>query len=161
MGEEGAKRSKRGRMDVRVVDVYPYRPTDNGSPEFLLLRRAPGRRYAGAWRMVGGKIESGETAWQAGLRETEEELGHRPTRFWSLPSVNVFYDWQQDRVHVAPAFAAELSGEPKLDGEHDAFRWLSADEAVRLLQWSEQRRLLRLADALLRAGGPAEDLVII
>ncbi len=143
---------------VRVIDVYPYR-NQSVNPEFLLLRRAPDAPYARQWRMVGGKIESGETAWEAGLREVTEETGHAPTRFWALPSVNAFYEWQHDRINLAPAFAAALPADPDLDDEHDAFAWLPAREAVQRLQWPEQERLLRLADRVLRNGVPPSLIV--
>jgi len=65
---------------VRVVDVYPYRD-ESVNPEFLLLHRAPDTVHAGQWRMVGGKIEDGEAAWETALREVEEETGHAPTQF--------------------------------------------------------------------------------
>ncbi|WP_456425018.1 hypothetical protein [Rhodocaloribacter sp.] len=48
-------------------------------------------------------------------------------------------------------------GEPSLDREHDAFVWLPA--AAARLAWPEQRRLLLLADRLLREGLPPELLV--
>lgn len=137
---------------VRVVDVYPYR-LEPGGPMFLLLRRAAGAVYAGQWRMVGGKIEPGEAAWQAALRELREETGLVPVRAWTLPSVNTFYEWQHDRVNLAPAFAAELADEPVLDDEHDAFAWLPAEAAAGRVRWPEQARLLRLAARLL--AGPA------
>jgi dihydroneopterin triphosphate diphosphatase len=143
------------RVVVRVVDVYPYQATPEGV-RWLLLRRAASRAYEGSWRMVGGKIEPGEAAWQAALRELREEVGGAPLRAWALPSVNAFYEWEADRVNVAPAFAAELGGDPALDGEHDAFAWLPATEAAARLAWPEQRRLLRLADALLAEGVPPE-----
>lgn len=136
---------------VRVVDVYPYRYVD-GALLFLLLRRAPHVPYAGAWRMVGGKIEPGETAWQTALRELHEETGQAPTRLWALPSVNTFYEWQHDRINLIPAFAAELAADPVLDDEHDAFAWLPAEEAVLRLRWPEQQRLLRLTARLLEEG---------
>ena len=138
---------------VRAVDVYPYRE-QSVNPEYLLLRRAPDAQYAGQWRMVGGKIQTDETAWEAGLRELEEETGLRPGRFWTLPSVNTFYEWDHDRVTHAPAFAAALSDDPTLDDEHDAFGWWPAQEAARHLSWPEQKRLLRLTDRLLRDGIP-------
>lgn len=141
--------------DVRVVDVYPYR-RGAAAPAFLLLRRAKGAAYARQWRMVGGKIKPSEKAWQAALRELREETGRTPETFWVLPSANVFYEWQHDRLNLAPAFAAALPSDPVLDDEHDAFAWLSADEAAARLCWPEQRRLLRLADRMLRQGVPPE-----
>lgn len=134
---------------IRAVDVYPYRRPPNGSPHFLLLRRAAGRLYAGQWRMVGGKIRPGEAAWQTALRELQEETGQRPARLWSVPSVNTFYEWQHDRINLIPAFAAELTTDPVLDHEHDAFAWLTAEDAAGRLAWPEQQRLLRLVAALL------------
>lgn len=145
---------------VRVVDVYPYRQT-SVNPEFLLLRRAEGRKYAGQWRMVGGKIKSDEPAWETGLRELEEETGQRPTQYWALPSVNAFYEWKEDRINLTPAFAANVSSDPRLDEEHDSFIWLPAREAARRLNWPEQKRLLRLADRVLRQGIPPSLVVDI
>ncbi len=144
---------------LRVVDVYPYRRVEGGTVEFLLMRRAASAVYTGQWRMVGGKIEPGETAWQAALRELREETGLAPERLWVLPSVNTFYEWTHDRVNLIPAFAARLTADPTPDREHDAFAWLSAEAAAARLLWPEQRRLLLLADRLLREGFPPECLV--
>ena len=138
---------------VRAVDVYPYRVTDTG-PEFLLLKRAPGVAYAGTWRMVGGKIAPGEPAHATALREVMEETGQRPTRRWALPSVNTFYEWPQNRVTLAPAFAAVLTADPVLNHEHVAFAWLPVGEAAARLVWPEQQRLLRLTARLLRTDIP-------
>ncbi|MFB6272625.1 MAG: NUDIX domain-containing protein [Salinibacter sp.] len=139
---------------VRVVDVYPYRQ-QSVNPEFLLLRRAPGTQYAGQWRMVGGKIEAEEAAWETAFREVREETGQTPDRFWTLPSVNAFYEWKEDRINLIPAFAAALPADPTLNEEHDAFAWLPAQEATERLAWPEQQRLLRLADRLVRDGVPS------
>jgi dATP pyrophosphohydrolase len=112
--------------------------------------------------MVGGKIKSSEAAWETARRELREETGCTPVRFWTVPSVNSFYEWQADRVNLIPAFAAEVSGEVgdvTLDDEHDRYTWLSLDDAADRLGWPEQERLLRLTDRLLRDGIPP-DLVI-
>lgn len=143
---------------LRVVDVYPYRWRDD-RPAFLLVRRAPRTEYAGQWRMVGGKIQADEAAWQAALREVEEETGRTPEQVWSVPSLNHFYEWQHDRVNLIPAFAAELTADPVLNHEHDDFAWLPADEAARRLRWPEQQRLLHLVDRMLHDGVPPELIV--
>jgi dihydroneopterin triphosphate diphosphatase len=139
-----------------VVDVYPYRLGAAGA-EWLVLRRASDVRYAGSWRMVGGKIVPGETAWQAALRELREETGREALMAWTLPAVNVFYEWESDRIERAPAFAARIEGDPILDREHDRFEWLRADAAAGRLAWPEQQRLLRLADDLLQRDGIAAE----
>lgn len=143
---------------IRVVDVYPYRE-QSVNPEFLLFRRASDTTYADQWRMVGGKIEADEAAWETGLREVKEETGQSPTHFWTLPSVNAFYEWEHDRINLAPAFAAALPTDPVLNDEHDDYLWKPAEEAAQHLDWPEQKRLLRLADRVLRAGIPPSLIV--
>ena len=110
--------------------------------------------------MVGGKIDPGETAWEAALRELREETGLTVQTFWSLPSLNTFYEWTRDAVSLAPAFAAEVDGAVVLCNEHDGHAWLSVDEAESRLRWPEQRRLLRLTDSLLAAGPLAPEWTI-
>lgn len=145
-------------LSSHAVDVYPYRTETDGATAWLVLRRAPGRPDAGRWRMVGGKVRDGEAAWQTALRELGEETGWRPEagllEAWSLPSVNAFYEWETDRLVLAPAFAARVVGDPRLDAEHDAWAWLPADEAAARLGWPEQARLLRLAARLAEADRP-------
>jgi dihydroneopterin triphosphate diphosphatase len=141
------------RVVVRVVDVYAYREGEAGR-EFLLLRRSPGRPYAGSWRMVGGKIEGVETAWEAALRELKEETGFAPRHFWAVPSANIFFDWREDRVNIAPVFAAEVDGEPRLDGEHADWSWMDVEDACDRVVYPEQRRLLRCIDTALADGIP-------
>ena len=136
---------------VRVVDVYPYRRQE-GRTEWLVLRRAPERTYAGQWRMVGGKLHPDEAAHLTARREVMEETGQAPAQLWVIPSTNVFYEWAEDRVNVVPAFAAELDGDPVLNAEHDAWAWVPSEDAAARLAWPEQRRLLLLADALLKEG---------
>ena len=43
--------------------------------EFLLAQRPAGKPYAGFWEFPGGKIEPGEDARAALVRELREELG--------------------------------------------------------------------------------------
>ncbi|MCS7081383.1 MAG: NUDIX domain-containing protein [Bacteroidetes bacterium] len=144
---------------LRVVDVYVYRIPDS-EPEYLLLKRAPDRPYAGTWRMIGGKIREGESAWRAALRELAEETALEPRRFWSVPSVNAFYEWAEDRLNLIPVFAAEVAPEARvrLSSEHVDARWFRLEEAVRLLVWPEQRRLIRLVHELFATGGAPEEL---
>ncbi len=137
---------------IRAVDVYPYWIRADNKVEFLMLHRADGTLYSGEWRMVGGKIRAGETAWQAGLRELSEETHCRPLKFWVIPSINTFYEWQADRINLIPAFAAEMDKDPELNEEHDAFEWLPVETAALRTRWTEQKRLLKLAAETIRMG---------
>src|SRR4051812_37130238 len=68
----GEVRDHRGRrLDGRMVGVA-------GGAAFLLCRRASRmRRHAGQWALPGGRVDEGETALDAALRELDEELGLR------------------------------------------------------------------------------------
>lgn len=60
--------------DVRV-SVALALVRENGL--WLVAKRAEGRIFEGLWEFPGGKIEPGETASQAAVRETREETGLR------------------------------------------------------------------------------------
>ena len=68
----GDVRDHRGRrLDGRMVGVA-------GGAAFLLCRRAARmNRHAGQWALPGGRVDDGETALDAALRELDEELGIR------------------------------------------------------------------------------------
>lgn len=68
----------------------------HGDGRFLLAQRPPGRPYAGYWEFPGGKIEDGESALEALIRELGEELGIGVaaadpwlTRTWRYPHADV------------------------------------------------------------------------
>lgn len=129
----------------RLVDVYPYRKKQNRI-HLLILKRTSEVRYANQWRMVGGKAEKGETYHETALRELKEETGLTPLLFWTIPSLNQFYEHQTDTIHQIPAFGAEikLGSNIVLNHEHSEFRWISEEEIDDYISWPEQRRLMKL-----------------
>jgi len=145
----------------RLIDLYAYRIVEN-RPEFLLFKRAKGKIYQGQWRMIGGKVNPGETSWQGALRELKEETGLVPTMFWTIPSVNTFYEHKSDTVHHIPAFAAEIETDqqPILDDEHTEYEWLSLEQAVRRISWPEQQRLLKLTESIITENEILEDWIV-
>jgi len=145
----------------RLIDLYAYRIVE-GRPEFLLFKRAKGKIYQGQWRMVGGKVEPDETSWQGALRELKEETGLVPIMFWTIPSVNTFYEHKSDTVHHIPAFAAEIETDQKpiLDDEHTEYEWLSLEQAVRRISWPEQQRLLKLTESIITENEILEDWIV-
>lgn len=125
----------------KTVSVYPLK-VEGGRPWYLLLRRAAGGKLPGAWQVVHGHVEAGETAVQAAQRELREETELVPQSLWSLDYVERAYDPRKDEIRLVPCFAALVQEEPKLAAEHDASRWLSVREAIALCTFESQRAAL-------------------
>lgn len=136
-------------MTKKLIDVYPYIRSE-GNVYFLLFKRSSDVVYANQWRMIGGKVEDGETHWQAGLRELWEETGIRPKLFWTVPMVNTFYEHQTDTIHHIPAFAAELSEDQELllNKEHQNYKWFLKKEVKNYLSWPMQIQLISCVDEI-------------
>jgi 8-oxo-dGTP pyrophosphatase MutT (NUDIX family) len=63
-----------GRRRAAVAQVLL--PDADGRPCFLITRRAATlRKHGGQWALPGGRIDAGETAERAALRELQEEVG--------------------------------------------------------------------------------------
>jgi dihydroneopterin triphosphate diphosphatase len=115
-----------------------------GEARYLLIRRCS-PYLCGTWQMVSGKIEAGERAWEAALREIWEETGIVPDRFYSADTVETFYLKSQDKILNCPVFVgivSSLSSVTLSPQEHDAYEWVDLETAMKKLVWSEQRRVL-------------------
>ena len=125
-----------------LVSLIALRETDAGH-QVLLLKRT--RFLVGEWCQVSGSIEEGETAWQAALRELQEETGQRPRAFYSADICEQFYEPQRDAITMAPVFVAYIdpAAQVMLNEEHSAHRWVSIDQAVDMVTFGGQRRVLR------------------
>jgi len=118
--------------------------------------------YSGQWRMVGGKVEENEAATEAARRELNEETGQSPALFWTVPSINQFYDPQSDTIQQIPVFAAEISGKCSisLNHEHVDFAWISEKEIEEYISWPEQQRLMRLVADIVTKNEILEEWII-
>lgn len=136
------------RLRANLVSVYIVRtPPEDPSREalrLLLLQRPDDYRFPGDWQGVHGHIEGQEAAWQAAVRETEEETGLSIRRWWRLLRLESFYNPENDSIYQIPAFLAEAQddAEPRLSAEHQAFRWCSLEEAPSLFAWETQQASL-------------------
>ena len=83
---------------VGIVDLAVVRFGAAGL-ETLLLRRAAGTRCTGAWEIVHGKIDAGETPDVAALRELREETGLACERLYNT-TLGGFYLHKIGRAHV-------------------------------------------------------------
>ena len=89
----------------------------------LTARRTAPAAAAGRWEFPGGKVEAGEPPEVALAREIGEELGCRVAVDGWLPGTVPF----GERHELTVAVCTLLAGEPT-PVEHDATRWLAADQ---------------------------------
>lgn len=117
--------------------------TINEEWQVLLLKRT--QTLAGEWCQVAGSIEEGETAWQAALRELDEETGLTPSTFYSADICEQFYEADRDAITMAPVFVAIIDRDQKvsLNHEHSEYRWVAFNEAIEMVAFGGQRRILR------------------
>lgn len=145
----------------RLIDLYPY-SLEKDDLRLLILQRAEDVIYARQWRMVGGKVKKGERAKQAACRELKEETGLEPLLFWTVPTINQFYDPDTDEIKSVPAFAARVDpGQPiVLDQEHTGYKWISVGEVEEYIKWPEQVRIMNILSTIVTENQILEEWII-
>jgi len=92
---------------------------------FLLGSRAPDRPGGGTWEFPGGKLEEGEAAGAALLRELREELGIAVVTYEPYPP---FEHAQTDyTVRLYPFLVTAFTGQPE-GREGQDVRWVEKAE---------------------------------
>lgn len=87
----------------------------------LLAQRPKGKRLEGLWEFPGGKLEAGESADAAIIRELKEEL-HLDVRIdRKLGVFNFDYPWSEIALHV---FAVTALNCPRPSRDVEVFRWV-------------------------------------
>jgi 8-oxo-dGTP diphosphatase len=112
--------------------------------EVLLIRRGKPPRM-GQWSIPGGRIELGETAAQAALRELAEETGVTAELLGLIDVVDYFGETGQ--MLLIDYAARWTAGEPVAGDDAADARFWPIDEALALVGWSETQRIIREAAA--------------
>ena len=160
----------RGKLNVDIREEVPIKSFSiaayickvvNGESRFLIIRRQASY-LPDSWQMVSGRIEKGEKAWEAALREIREETGLVPDRFYSANNVEVFYEVNQNCINIVPVFIAFIdSDQPvRLSAEHREYKWVSAEESAAFVTFELHTQTMRMLEAKFVKQNPLEFLRI-
>jgi len=137
-------------VDVRV-SVALALVRKNGF--WLVGRRAAGRVFAGLWEFPGGKIQPGETARQAAVREVLEETGLVVEPVADLGTIETEHSGRTVALHLVycriPDARDELPPIQPRDPAVTELRWADPNELRTLPMPPANAEILRM---LLRAG---------
>jgi 8-oxo-dGTP diphosphatase len=98
----------------------------SGSRRFLIAQRQKGKHLQDYWEFPGGKLEIGESPWQALQRELEEEINIVPTR--GAPFMQVYYRYPERNILLDTWQVEEYRGEVA-PGERQLLRWIEVAQA--------------------------------
>lgn len=137
-----------------IVDVYVFRRSRR-QIQFLLLRRRPDLMLGDTWQSIHGRVNPGEGAAEAALREIREKINLVPAELYSADYINQFYDHQTDQIVLAPSFAAVVSArdKPHCSEEYSDYAWCDLEETVGRLTWASQRWAVRHIYDVIAMGG--------
>lgn len=96
------------------------------SQRFLIAQRQKGKHLEDYWEFPGGKLEDGETPWQALQRELEEEVNIVPIR--ARPFLQVYYRYPERNILLDTWEIEEYRGEVA-PLEQQLLCWIVASEA--------------------------------
>ncbi len=130
----------------------------------VLVRRLRGRwwvaairpagRPPGLWALPKGRIDPGEGAEEAAVREVREETGVDGVPLGKLADVRYVYTWEGERIFKVVSYfllryrRGRLAPDP---AEVDEARWLPLEDAPSLLAYGGERDAARKALAALEA----------
>ncbi len=110
--------------------------------EVLLIRRGAPPRL-GEWSLPGGRIEPGERAVDAALRELREETGVEAELVGLIDVVDGLFP-ELGRHYVLIDYAARWkSGEPVAGDDASDARFVPVEKALDMVDWAETRRIIR------------------
>jgi 8-oxo-dGTP pyrophosphatase MutT (NUDIX family) len=131
-----------------------YRFADQGLEIAVAHRRRPV-----LWALPKGTPAAGESLEETALRETREESGLEVVIEAPLTAISYVFTRGSTRYFKTVHFflMRAVGGDPAdHDHEFDEVRWVPIQEALRVLNYPTERRVVEEAERLLVAAGPRE-----
>jgi 8-oxo-dGTP diphosphatase len=112
--------------------------------QVLLIKRGRQPRM-GEWSLPGGRIEPGERAVDAALRELREETGVEAEILGLVDVVDGLFP-EHGRHYVLIDYVARwMGGEPVAGDDAAEAAFMPVEEALRRVDWDETRRIIAMA----------------
>jgi 8-oxo-dGTP diphosphatase len=122
---------------VRAAGGVVHRLRDGGAVEVLIIHRP---KYDD-WTLPKGKLEPGESVEEAAVREVFEETGYR-TEIERRIGETSYRDRHGRPKRVTYYALRPVDGSFEQNYEVDEVRWVTVDEAKRLLSYEHDRNLV-------------------
>lgn len=103
----------------------------NSQGQLLLLRRSDKSSFSQKWSLAGGALEKGEEPF-AGIRREIVEETQLEVKDLKPFTVHSFFSPSDDFAVVIGYICQAVTTEVVLNWEHDEFRWLSVEAALKL-----------------------------
>jgi len=128
------------------VHIATFNKIEGAYKHLVLKRSVDAYLYPGLWQVVTGRIEIGEKAIEAALRETKEETGLKVVDMWALPYVASFFNPHKDAVSFAPVFGflADDKQKVKISSEHEKYDWLEMNDAIERVELPSHKEGIRI-----------------
>jgi 8-oxo-dGTP pyrophosphatase MutT (NUDIX family) len=146
------------RHEVSAGAVIFYLEKDE--PVFLLLK------YPTYWGFAKGIIEENESIEETARREVEEETGFRNLEI--IPGFNFMQEWfyrfngeliSKKATFLMARVDKENSRKVKLSQEHEAFEWLTFEEAMKKMKIKNNKEMLTKAYNFIKSGEIQKKLI--
>lgn len=128
--------------------------SSHGRTEIVLVRRLS----PPLWALPKGTPDAGETIEETALRETREETGLQVEIEEPIDSIRYFFVRGSTRFHKTVHFflMRPVGGSlEQHDHEFDEVRWLQIEEALELMTYPTERRVVEQAARMLAAASGA------
>lgn len=103
----------------------------NDKNQILLLKRSEKSGAGGMWSFPGGGLEKGEDSIKGIQREIKEETKLTVKNLKPF-HVRTYLNKENDSVVIIAYYASYVKGDVVLNWEHDEYKWVTKEEALRI-----------------------------
>jgi 8-oxo-dGTP diphosphatase len=115
-------------IHVVAAIIWQQNKPQPGKLNFLIAQRPKGKHLEDYWEFPGGKLEPGESPWQALQRELAEEISILPTK--ASPYIQVYHRYPDRNILLDVWLVEEYRGEV-MSGEGQQLRWINLSQVDR------------------------------